>query len=243
MDINLISVLKKYEAQLIEQNCFDIDDLIFYPVRIFGASPQVLESYRQLYKWILIDEYQDINFIQYQMVKALMPSSDSNLFAIGDANQAIYGFRGADVRFIRQFVIDNPKAIIYHLHQSYRCTDKILQASDRIIHDNTFTHSDGISVSQILIQFLSSSLKGLTDGIKINIAHVKSDKSEAEFVARTIEKMLGGLRFFSMDSGIADGHEGEGSFNLSDFAILCSLSRQFDVIEKALNDHSIPFRL
>ncbi len=238
VDEELISVLKKYEAYMTEQNCFDIDDLIFYPVRIFEASPEILDSYRQIYQWILIDEYQDINLIQYQLVKALMPASESNLFAIGDANQAIYGFRGADVKFIRQFVIDYPLAKVYHLHQSYRCSGKILKASDRIIHDSTFAHSEGISVAQPD----SSSLKGLSEGIKINLAHVKSGKSEAEFIVRTIENMMGGLRFFSMDSGIADGHEHDGSFILADFAILCRIGKQFDAIEKALNDHSIPFR-
>ena len=224
---DIVTIIKKYEAVLLENNCYDIDDLIFYTVRILNASPDILDYYRQLYKWILIDEYQDINLIQYQLVKTLMNSTDSNLFAIGDANQAIYGFRGADVKFIKQFVIDNPKATVYHLKQSYRCSDKIIKASDTVIKQ---------------IAGSSSLIKGINEGIKINIVRAGTEKSEAEFVARTIEKMVGGLRFFSIDSGISDGNQAEGTFNLSDFAILCRINKQFDAVEKALNDHSIPFQ-
>jgi uncharacterized protein (TIGR00375 family) len=229
VDRNLVDTIRKYEAKLSSINAFDLDDLIFYPVRIFGASPLILRTYIEKFRWILIDEYQDINNIQYQLIKLLTPSSDSNLFAIGDANQAIYGFRGADVKFIRQFVIDNPTAVIYRLRQSYRCSDIILKASHQVI-----TQTSDLKPL--------TSLSGISEGIRINIVKNTSDRSEAEFIARTIEKMIGGLRFFSMDSGISDGSQTNSALSLSDFAILCRLSRQFDVIEKALNDHSIPFQ-
>ena len=229
VDINIVDIIKKYEAVLIENNCFDIDDLIFYPLRIFEASDAVLEQYRQMYSWILIDEYQDINLIQYLLVKKLMSSSESNLFAIGDANQAIYGFRGADVKFIKQFVIDNPTAIIYHLKQSYRCTDRILKASQSIISENPKLKTQ-------------NPLTGLNEGFNINIIKTTSDKSEAEFIARTIEKMMGGVRFFSIDSGISQGKRNDENFSFSDFAILCRTNSQFKLIEKALINHGIPFQ-
>ncbi len=223
----LFEIIKNYESTLAERNAYDIDDLLFYPVRIFNASPDILNEYKEKYKWILIDEYQDINYIQYQLIRLLMPDSNSNLFAIGDPNQAIYEFRGADVGFINQFKKDYPKAAFYNLKNSYRCTDIIIKSSESVISNlNTERRT----------------IKGTKEGIKINIVKNQTDKSEAEFVARTIEKMIGGLRFFSMDSGISNGNESDDNLTLSDFAVLCRINRQFNPIEKALKDHGIPYQ-
>ena len=226
-DKNIAEYFRKYENYLREQNAFDFDDLIYQTVLLFSEHPDILENYRKKFQWILIDEYQDVNFSQYKLVRMLMPDKNSNLFVIGDPNQAIYGFRGADVKYIRKFMDDYPSTTIYKLKKSYRCSDLILKASCDVIQ--TGTSED-------------SFLKGIQKGVKIKIVPQESDKSEAEFISRTIEQMIGGLRFFSMDSKVADGNSDAEIKSLSDFVVLCRIGRQMDAIEKAFKDHSIPYQ-
>jgi superfamily I DNA/RNA helicase len=225
---NIAEVFQKYGQILKEQNAFDIEDLIYYPVKLFINYPQILSEYRKKYQWILVDEYQDINFAQYQMLKKLAPDSDANLCVIGDPNQAIYGFRGADVKFIKQFIEDYPKAKVYKLKKSYRCSDNILRASSQVIQTEPSKKE--------------SMLEGLQKGVKIKIVENSTDKSEAEFVARTIERMIGGLRFFSIDSQITGGERESEIESLSDFAVLSRIARQMPALEKAFNDHNIPYQ-
>ncbi len=223
-------LFNRYEMLLIKQNLFDLDDLIYSPIKLFTLYPKILSHYRERLGWILIDEYQDINYAQYQMIKMLSPHAHPNLYVIGDPNQAIYGFRGADVRFIRRFIDDYPGAVVYRLKKSYRCTDFILRGSGQIIK--------GESLKDKAIM-----LEGLRKGIKIKISRHSSDKSEAEFVARTIEKMMGGLRFFSIDSQITEGDQDTEIESLSDFVVLCRMGRQMEVLKKAFNDHVIPYQI
>ncbi len=222
------SLFMTYEAQLKKMNLFDLDDCIYQPVLLFTFYPDILDEYRGLFPWMLIDEYQDINFAQYRMIQLLMPHEDSNLCVAGDPNQAIYGFRGADDRFIRKFIKDYPKAQTYMLEQSYRCSDYILKASDHILKEK---HLE------------SGCLRGLQRGVKVIISPQHTDKSEAEFVARTIENIIGGVGFFSLDSEVSGGQEREEIKSLSDFAILCRIKRLIKPLEKALNDHSIPYQI
>ncbi len=224
----LPEIFNKYELFLKSQNTFDLDDLIYLPVKLFSEEPAVLADYRKKIGWILIDEYQDINFAQYRMMKMLRPNKNANICVIGDPNQAIYGFRGAEVKFINRFIDDYPEAAVYTLKKSYRCSQCILQASSQVIQDGPGGRG--------------SLLQGLSQGVKINIVENGTEKSEAEFVARTIESMMGGLRFFSMDSQISGGDRVREIESLSDFAVLCRTARQMEAIEKAFNDHSIPYQ-
>ncbi len=172
---------------------------------------------------MMIDEFQDINHAQYKLVKAFTDSKHSNICVIGDPNQAIYGFRGSNTRYISRFIEDFPHTDIYKLNLSYRCTNNILKASGNILKGYDF-------------------LQGLDDGIRIKISAQQTDKSEAEYIAREIEKLSGGLRFFSMDSNVSSGEKDAEIESLSDFAILCRTKAQMPVLEKALNDHSIPYQ-
>jgi DNA helicase-2/ATP-dependent DNA helicase PcrA len=215
---------RKYNTKLRNSNAFDFDDLISFPVHLFQDNMNILSELRNKIKWILVDEYQDINHAQYTMIKMLLPEPDSNLFVIGDPDQAIYGFRGADVRYINMFRDDYKDAVIYKLTKSYRCSDSILKASGDILKTD------------------KKLLEGLHKGVRIKISENPTDKSEAEFVARNIEKMIGGMGFFSIDSRVAEGDRYEEIDSLSDFLILCRISRQMPVIEKALNDHNIPYQ-
>ncbi|MEW5817473.1 MAG: ATP-dependent helicase, partial [Spirochaetota bacterium] len=224
-------IFELYETALTKYNAFDLDDLLYRPCRLFMDNEAILLKYRTRYRFILVDEYQDINFPQYRLLKTLMPEENSNLYVIGDPNQAIYGFRGADVAFIRRFKEDYPPAAIYTLQKSYRCTDNILRASHNLI---TLSHKGSLENDSLL--------QGVPGDVKIKICEQASDKSEAEFTARTIENMMGGLRFFSIDSDITGGEHHDKIESLSDFAVLCRLTRQMDAFEKAFKDHSIPYQ-
>ncbi|MCK4836328.1 MAG: UvrD-helicase domain-containing protein, partial [Candidatus Aminicenantes bacterium] len=221
------NIFLQYESVLESLNAFDLDDLISKPVTLLAEFPEIRDDYRSKIKWCLVDEYQDINFAQYQLLQHILPGPDPNYVVIGDPNQAIYGFRGSDVRFITRFKHDYPRASEYILKQSYRCSDHILQASGDII----------LSLSNT-----EKNLQGLHEGVKINIIQNSTDKSEAEFMARTIEQMIGGLGFFSMDSQVTEGNEVSEIQSLSDFAVLCRINQQMEVMKKAFQNHLIPFQ-
>ena len=230
-DHELNELYTKYQTYLKDHLLVDLDDMLFIPVKLFEKSPGILEKYRSQCRWLLIDEYQDINYAQYRLIRLLMPDTASNICAIGDPDQAIYGFRGADVQYIKQFCDDYPGAAIYRLRQSYRCSDSILRASGNVIDRDNSSDS------------LAAVLKGIEKGVKIKIVKNATHKSEAEFVARTVEQMMGGLRFFSMDSDISEGHKEESIESLSDFVVLYRVKDEAEALEKAFKDHSIPYRV
>ena len=217
-------IFSSYNEKLKEYNLLDFDDLLYIPLNLFLKNNNILNNYSGKYRWILVDEYQDINFIQYELIKMLADKDNSNITVIGDPNQAIYGFRGASIKFIQNFTDDYKNAKKFILDKSYRCTDNILNASGNVISNADFSY-----------------LSGVHEGAKITINEFNSDKSEAEFIARKIESMIGGLRFFSMDSGITDGTE-TGNFYFSDFAVLTRVGGQMECLEKAFIDHSIPYQ-
>ncbi|MCD6375860.1 MAG: UvrD-helicase domain-containing protein [Caldisericaceae bacterium] len=223
----MAAILNWYDQFLTAQNAVDLEDLIFLPVKLFISHPAVLKQYHQRFKWILVDEYQDVNRGQYELLRLLTPGSEPNLFVIGDPDQAIYGFRGADVSFITRFETDFHQARQFRLKISYRCSNHILKASASMLNNAS----------------TQKFLDGLHEGLKIQIVREASDKSEAEFVARTIEQMMGGLRFFSMDSAISEGNQAFKIDSLADFAILVRLKAMIPPLEKALNDHSIPYQV
>ena len=220
------ALLEAYEAALQEYNAFDLDDLVLLPYRLLAADSTLLDLYQKRFRWILVDEYQDINHAQYCLIQLIASREESNLCVIGDPDQAIYGFRGADSRFLQTFFDDYPGAAVFNLKKSYRCTNTILKASGQVLRGS----ADGI--------FLS----GIESDLRVKIAEFASDRSEAEFVARTIEDMMGGLRFFSMDSGVSSGHVIDAVSSLGEIAVLCRIGRQMQVIEKAFLDHSIPYQ-
>jgi DNA helicase II / ATP-dependent DNA helicase PcrA len=229
-DASTGQLFNAWQEALRELNLFDLDDLLYLPPRLFVDHADLAVRYRDRFLWLLVDEYQDVNRAQYALIRQLAPSENANLFAIGDPNQAIYGFRGADVRYIRQFADDYPEANLYHLDRSYRCPDTIIKASGHVLK--------GPGTEQG-----TAHLSGVPSQVKITIARHASDRAEAEFVARTIEQLLGGMSFFSIDSAITRGDGQSDIGGLADIAVLCRLGRQMDVLEKALRDHQIPYRI
>jgi len=268
---------RQYEATLAMHNAVDLDDLLRLPVRLLDSQPAVLEIVRAANSRLLIDEYQDVNAVQYRLVRLLMPAGDAPLFAIGDPDQAIYGFRGADPRFIRRFLEDYPRATVYSLKTSYRCSATILKASAEVLEAPQDPRAgalpprsrDGAPAAPrarlvshpaippqergeystpeyrgraIALPQLSPRRAIALPAVRLRISEHASDASEAEFVARTIEGLIGGTRFFSLDSAISGGEQESGIQSFADFAVLCRVARQMEPLAKAFRDHAIPFQ-
>ncbi len=129
-------VYRLYQQRLVEASAMDFDDLLMVTVELFVAFPSVLEHYQQRFRYVLVDEYQDTNKAQYMLVKQLT-DSHRNLCVVGDSDQSIYKFRGADIRNIRDFEKDYPDARVIVLDQNYRSTETILEAANSVIANNT----------------------------------------------------------------------------------------------------------
>jgi DNA helicase II / ATP-dependent DNA helicase PcrA len=225
-----------YEEALSALGARDFDALIFRPVRLLAARPELLAAARGRWRRLLVDEYQDVNYAQYALVRLLSGAP----FAIGDPDQAIYGFRGADRRFIGRFMEDYPGARLHRLTRSYRCKTSVLAASGRLVGGREAAPTlpasgDGDHRGD----------RGLPDDVSDEVAlrriELSSDAAEAEWIARQIEGLIGGTSLFSLDSGVvSSGHQGTAS--PGEVAILLRLSEEAPAIEKALRDHGIPFR-
>jgi DNA helicase II / ATP-dependent DNA helicase PcrA len=129
-------IYRLYQQRLVEASAMDFDDLLMVTVELFAAFPSVLESYQERFRYVLVDEYQDTNRAQYMLVKQLT-APHRNLCVVGDSDQSIYKFRGADIRNIRDFEQDYPDARVIVLDQNYRSTETILEAANSVIANNT----------------------------------------------------------------------------------------------------------
>lgn len=129
-------VYEQYEKRLAVNNALDFDDLLMVTVKILTEYPEIREKYQKRFNYIMIDEYQDTNRTQYLLARYLAGDT-GNLCAVGDADQSIYGWRGADIRNILDFEKDYPGARLLKLEQNYRSTVKILDAANAVIENNT----------------------------------------------------------------------------------------------------------
>ena len=204
----------------IPDNMLAFDDLIDLTIKLFDNHPDVLSAYRTKFKYISVDEYQDIDEQQYKLIK-MLATDDTNMCVIGDPNQAIYGFRGGDAKFFNNFTNDYSDVMTINLKNNYRSTKDIVNASNQMI-ESFNTISKCISVNN-----------------KITIHTAPTEKSEAEFIVSTIENLIGGHNLFSIDSDRTDGQSCEFSFE--DIAILYRTSLQLKPIEEALTRSGMPF--
>ncbi|MBR1581073.1 MAG: DNA helicase PcrA [Selenomonadaceae bacterium] len=134
-DMKIVEVYREYEKRMLDNNALDFDDLLLFAVRMLEDSPEVLRKYQNRFKYILIDEYQDTNVAQYRLTQ-LLAAAHHNICVVGDADQSIYGFRGADVGNILSFERDYPEAHVVLLEQNYRSTKMILNAANAVIENN-----------------------------------------------------------------------------------------------------------
>ena len=219
-DFNVISEQEKAVYKEIPENMIEFDDLIKFTVKLFEEYPDIKEHYRSQYKYVSVDEYQDIDENQYKLIKLLVPQN-GNICAIGDPNQAIYGFRGGSSKFFNNFKEDYKNVEIINLKNNYRSTENIVNASNQMINTyNIISHNHRLHN-------------------KITIHTAPTDNAEAEFIVSTIENLIGGHSFFSIDSDRSDGIKEDYTF--SDFAILYRTSAQLNPLLKALERSSMPF--
>jgi DNA helicase-2/ATP-dependent DNA helicase PcrA len=224
-DVTLRTALETYEQALTLANLVDFDDLVRLAVQTLEADADVAAQYQQRFAWLFIDEYQDVDEQQYRLVERLVPPG-GNLCAIGDPDQAIYSFRGADVRFFYRFVEDFPQARTVRLSHNYRSSSTIVAASSQVI-----TAGDTAE----------RSMPAVLDGQRITIHAAPTEQAEAEFVVHTIEQLLGGHSFFSMDSGrVAD--ETGMALSFADVAVLYRTEAQAATLSEALARSGMPFQ-
>lgn len=172
---NLLAVYFRYEERMRDLNVVDFGDLILYPYIIFRDNPQVLSIYQNAFKQVLVDEFQDTNFTQYELVKML--SKNGYLFVVGDDDQSIYEWRGAKVENILQYDQVFKNADIIKLEQNYRSTENILNGANGLISQNTKRRGKNLW-----------STNGAGD--KIQVHHFNHPYDEAEFVASTIYNQI-----------------------------------------------------
>lgn len=166
------SIYERYNRRLKECNAVDFDDLLFLPVKLFKEYPQVLEKYQERWPFLLIDEYQDTNHAQYTLVKFLVEKS-TNLFVVGDPDQSIYSWRGADIKNILNFERDYPGAEIIRLEQNYRSRSNILEAANELISNNSARYEKNL-------------WSALGPGAKIRRFSGYDEREEARFVTKRV---------------------------------------------------------
>lgn len=168
-------VYQMYLKKIRDANALDFDDLLLVTIDLFKNNAEVLENYRKRYKYILVDEYQDTNRIQYTLLKLLV-GQNNNIHATGDPDQSIYSWRGADYRNIMDFQEDYPGTKVVMLEENYRSTQTILDVSNQLILNNEHRFEKKLYTSR-------------EGGDKVRLSHLSDDRNEAMFIASEIKAL------------------------------------------------------
>ena len=204
---------KMYQAELRRSETVDFDDLIMLTVRLFEEHPQVLSYYQNKFHYIHVDEYQDTNHAQYRLVH-LLAERFKNVCVVGDADQSIYGWRGADMQNILDFEKDYPDAQTIMLEQNYRSTKNILKAANAVIENNINRQDKNLWTDNV-------------HGDKITVYFANDEYDETEYVANKIAE------FMREDS----------SLTFDDFAILYRTNALSRVMEDTLKKRQLPYQI
>ncbi len=210
---NIADVFEKYNALLFVQNMLDFDDLLLLAVRIFEKSPDILQACRRRHTHLLVDEYQDTNFLQFRLIRMLAGDS-MNLCVVGDDDQSIYGWRGAEVRNILDFPQFFSGTRSFKLEQNYRSTKAILDAANAVIARNDDRHAKNL-------------WSDCGEGERIVETGADDEYAEASYVAETIESLKATSSRLSFD----------------DIAILYRSNYQSRTLEESLREMQIPYRI
>ncbi|WP_417208072.1 ATP-dependent helicase [Antarctobacter sp.] len=205
-----------YQRRLLELNAVDFGDLLMHMVTIFQTHPDILAQYQRWFRYILVDEYQDTNVAQYLWLR-LLASQHKNICCVGDDDQSIYGWRGAEVGNILRFEKDFPGAHVVRLEQNYRSTPHILAAASGVIRGNT-----GRLGKELWTQ--------AQDGEKVRLIGHWDGEEEARWIGEEIESMQGGTR-------------GMRPYSLDDMAILVRASHQMRAFEDRFLTIGLPYRV
>ena len=174
-DSNIIEVYRKYNKKLLINNSVDFDDLLILPIKLFREYPDILKYYQEKYRYVLIDEYQDTNEAQYIFSKMLC-NNHKNIFVVGDNDQAIYAFRGANYKNILNFEKDYPNAKVIMLEENYRSTQNILDAANSVIKHNKMRKDKNLWCNNDV-------------GSKVKYVKVETDKEECAYVSEKIKEL------------------------------------------------------
>ena len=208
----LVNVIQEYNRRMAENNALDFDDLLYYVHKIFSTNPQILQKYRERYQFVLIDEFQDVNKVQYQIFK-MLASEHGNIFVVGDDDQSIYSWRGADPLNFKKFEQDFPTCKIFKLEQNYRSTKAILKVANDIIASNSNRYEK--------VLFTDNS-----QGVKPQIYSASDERVEANYVCEQIRN----LRYL-------------GNYRFKDFAILMRINALSRAFEQELLRYRIPYKV
>ena len=205
-------VYEMYQKRLKENNAIDFDDIINYTIKILMDNPDILEYYSDKFHYVLVDEYQDTNKAQFTLV-TMLASKNGNITVVGDNDQGIYSFRGADISNILNFERDFPGTKIIKLEQNYRCTGNILKAANAVIKNNEVTYKKELWTENEV-------------GNLPAVYSAKNEYDEGTYIAQQIEHL-----------------RREEYYKYSDFAILYRMNTQSRAIEEILRRESIPYKI
>ena len=208
----IADIYKIYQKRLHENNAIDFDDIINFTIKILMENPDVLEYYSEKFKYVLVDEYQDTNKAQFTLV-TLFASKYGNITVVGDNDQGIYSFRGADISNILNFEKDFPGTEIIKLEQNYRCTGSILNAANAVIKNNETKYAKKLWTRN-------------EEGDKPFVYRGDTEYDEANFICNKIEALK------SMEY-----------YKYSNFAVLYRMNSQSRVIEQVLAREQIPYKV
>ncbi|MGB9809509.1 MAG: ATP-dependent helicase, partial [Caldanaerobacter sp.] len=201
-----------YQEKLKKINALDFDDIIIKTIELFRQNPDILEFYQRKFRYIMVDEYQDTNAPQYHFVN-LLAQKHRNLCVVGDDDQSIYGWRGADIKNILNFEKDYPDAKVIKLEQNYRSTKTILSAANSVIDNNIYRKKKVLWTQN-------------EEGDKIILCELENEREEAEFVIQEIMRIK----------------EREGR-SFKDFAILYRTNAQSRPFEEVLIKLRVPYKV
>jgi len=212
LDKNVSRIYSLYEVELRKSNALDFGDLLHVTVKLFEKKPEVLQNYQNQFQHILVDEYQDTNHVQYRIVE-LLSRIHKNIFVVGDDNQSIYGWRGADIKNILNFEKDYSDTQIIKLERNYRSTKTILEAANKLILQNKNRHDKNLWTENAA-------------GDQINYYEARDDKDEAKHVSSQIvyETKAGG-------------------YSYKDIAIFFRTNTQSRLIEEELLRKAVPYKI
>jgi DNA helicase II / ATP-dependent DNA helicase PcrA len=221
--------LARYEAAMRKLDLVDLDDLLALPVMLLAGDPALAAGYRERFGFVAVDESQDVDELQYRLLR-LLTTPDANLCVIGDPDQAIYGFRGADVGFFLRFTRDFPAAATVRLTRNYRSSPAIVAGALQAIAPSTLVAGRELAA-----------IAGQEAPTRITVHQAASELAEAEFVVQSIDRLLGGASFLSLDSGRADGGADHG-LSFADVAVLYRTDAQSVPLAEALGRAGMPFQ-
>jgi len=214
--------------ELAARDLVDFDGLVEMSAALLRDDPAIADELRTRWPQISVDEYQDIDAVQYDLLR-MISGDGTGLTAIGDPDQAIYGFRGADVSIFGRFAADFPGATTVELTRNYRSSPEIVTAAMQVISPTTLVPGR-----------TAVAVRGGAAGV-VTFDEAADEHAEAAWIAAAIDQLLGGASFHSLDSGRADGHA-HGKLGLSDIAVLYRTDAQAGPLGQALTRAGLPFQ-